>query len=90
MLRKSDFIKWSFWRRTAKRFIPVESTRFELPKPPLGEAARLLNGAKHSKAKCSNFGLKNRRPQNYVGRRPKMGGPDDNTKNTLFGHEPLI
>ena len=28
-----------------------------------------------SKAKSINFGLKNRRPQNYVGRRRKMGGP---------------
>ena len=27
------------------------------------------------RTKCSNFGLENRLPQNYVGRRPNMGGP---------------
>ena len=32
---KSGFIKWSFWRRTAKRLIPLKSTRFEVPMEPV-------------------------------------------------------
>ena len=45
-----------------------------------------FNGAKQSKAKCSNFGLKNLRPQIYVGRRPNMGGVQiDGIKNEIFG-----
>ena len=42
-LRKSGFIKWSCWRRTAKRLIPVKSSRFEVHIAPLGEAVRLLD-----------------------------------------------
>ena len=55
---------------------------------PCEAEGRASYGAKHLKAKCSNFGPKNRRPQNYVGRRPKMGGvPDDNIKPRTFDVE---
>ena len=41
ILRKSGFIKWSFWRRTAKRFIPVESTCLTVKAPLSRRALRL-------------------------------------------------
>ena len=34
--KTSDIIKWSFWRRSAKRLIPVESTCLTVYIPPLG------------------------------------------------------
>ena len=42
ILRKSGFIKWSFWKRTAKPLTPVKSTRFGVPIAPLIQAVRLL------------------------------------------------
>ena len=46
-------------------------------------------GAQHSKAKCINFGLTTRRPQDYVGRRPTVGGFQiDGLTNAVFGHKP--
>ena len=42
---KSGVIKWSFWRRTAKRFIPVESTCLTVSIPPTGPRLRALNVA---------------------------------------------
>ena len=41
ILRKSGFIKWSFWKRTAKPLTPLKSTRFEVPIPYVTLALRL-------------------------------------------------
>ena len=43
--------------------------------PRKGTSRSLVHGAKHSKAKCINFGRNNRRPQNYVGEDQTWGGP---------------
>ena len=40
---QSDFIKWSFWKRTAKRFIPMKSACLTVEIPYIGRSLRLLN-----------------------------------------------
>ena len=47
--KKSDFMKWSFWRRTGKRFIPLKSTCVTVTEVPLSQAVRLQKLAVESK-----------------------------------------
>ena len=51
-------LKWSFWRSTAKRFIPVESTCFTVSNPYTWRTLRLLNsGFMAQKCICAMIDL---------------------------------